>query len=471
MSTPNHSAIHDAVVAFAAAHGNSSSQNSEETMPEDEAITLQEVLQSAGIGGNLPRWSRKGDTILPGSPVPVDSLIPGNTYTVGVSMSGWYLTEDRPFILPEKLYGVEQKFINRTLKTWKHVKDPHMGVFLFGDQGTGKTVTAKMIAIATNLPVIVINQGYDGLGTVLHYIQQDVVVYIDEFEKLYGSKEGSALAGLLKMLDGETNGYRRMFIMTSNTNDVNTYLKQRPGRLRYVKEFNLIRQEFILELLNDRLNNKALIPQVMECFARFELLTMDTMTKFIDEVNIHGDESAPTDLLEDFNIVEKKTFMSLSRRKIDINNYNPEDETKFKNTEYLGRVLADDLYLKHFEVSSSRRSSVGNNVGARGNIGSIGTVIGVINKHVALVRNREEVPTGKLITLREKLSREGYDDEDIITYAKNNTEADLDSEVSETEKKDFFYEVTIRPEAYITYAAQGKKVPIPGQGYMGNYDD
>ena len=84
-----------------------------------------------------------------------------------------------------KIYGLEQEFIQRVVKTFD-LRAEGVGVTLTGLKGTGKTVTAKLIANAVELPVIVVTEIYHGLEEWLSQISQPVVLFFDELEKMVG---------------------------------------------------------------------------------------------------------------------------------------------------------------------------------------------------------------------------------------------------------------------------------------------
>ena len=88
------------------------------------------------------------------------------------------------FKFNHKIYGLEKDFIQRVQRTYDSVND-NLGILLNGVKGTGKSVTAKQICNVLNLPVIIVDGKYDTLPTFISELQQNVVVFIDEYEKIY----------------------------------------------------------------------------------------------------------------------------------------------------------------------------------------------------------------------------------------------------------------------------------------------
>ena len=71
-----------------------------------------------------------------------------------------YLEEYAPeFHFDFKVYGLEHDFIDHVMKTFENTTS-NLGILLNGTKGTGKTVTAKILANKMNLPVIIVPDNY-----------------------------------------------------------------------------------------------------------------------------------------------------------------------------------------------------------------------------------------------------------------------------------------------------------------------
>lgn len=204
-------------------------------------------------------------------------------------------TKDR-FEFPYKVYGVEDKFIERVHRTY-HNTLTNIGVLLNGVKGTGKTVTAELMCNKMDLPVLVVTGNHNALPEFLNNIQQDVLVFIDEYEKLYGDRDHSVLT----VMDGVlNNGYRRMFLLTTNNLYVNDNMLQRPGRIRYLKTFSDMNINVITEVVDDMLTAKHHREAVIDFITGLECITIDIIKAVISEVNIH--DEAPLAFRDYFNI-------------------------------------------------------------------------------------------------------------------------------------------------------------------------
>lgn len=77
--------------------------------------------------------------------------------------------------------------VNKILNSFQHF-NRNLGVLLSGDKGIGKSLFVKLLALKAmeqGIPVITINNGYDGLTTFIDSIRQEVLIIFDEFNKNY----------------------------------------------------------------------------------------------------------------------------------------------------------------------------------------------------------------------------------------------------------------------------------------------
>ncbi len=187
---------------------------------------------------------------------------------------------------PYKVYGIETSFIDRVKTTYDNTKG-NLGILLNGVKGTGKTVTAKQICNKLELPVILIHTAYQGIPNFINDIQQDVIIFVDEFEKIYHDRDHSVLS----IMDGAMdNGFRKTFLLTTNELYINENMIQRPGRIRYLKTYKDLTVEIIEEIVDDKLKYTELRAAVIDFISQLEVITVDIVKAVIDEVNIHNED-------------------------------------------------------------------------------------------------------------------------------------------------------------------------------------
>lgn len=163
----------------------------------------------------------------------------------------------------------------------------NLGIIYNGTKGTGKTVSAKLLCNDLKLPVILVNHTYDGM--ILDFVQSlefECVIFIDEAEKTF---TGDQQEILLKMIDGVYNKSRKLYILTTNTLNINENLISRPGRIRYVQEFGNLYPEAINAYIDDNLKDPSKKDKVLEQVDLLEISTIDILKAIVEEVNILGD--------------------------------------------------------------------------------------------------------------------------------------------------------------------------------------
>jgi len=226
--------------------------------------------------------------------------LPAAVYLIGQSMFGYYLEMiEEKFEFPYKIYGLERSLIDRVKRTYQY-GNTNLGVLLNGIKGTGKTVTAKQICNELNLPVILINQAFENMSNVAEFIadiEQDVIIFFDEYEKIFKNGDDS----MLTIMDGALNNeFRKVFLLTTNSLRVNDNLIQRPGRIRYIKTFSNLTLKNILEIVEDKLNFPEFKDETIKFISQLELITVDIVSAVVQEVNIH--QEAPDVFESVFNV-------------------------------------------------------------------------------------------------------------------------------------------------------------------------
>lgn len=196
------------------------------------------------------------------------------------------------FTFDFKLYETGGKeAIQRVYDLWNNEKyiesNKNLGVIFNGIKGTGKTIAAKLLCNKIDLPVIVVNQSFE--GGILEFIPRlsfEAVILIDEAEKTFSDKDDAHY--LLKLIDGVYNKTRKLYILTTNKLHINENLIGRPGRIRYIQEFTNLPKEAVEEYLRDNLEDLSKLDEVMNIVDLLEISTIDILKSLVEEFNIFG---------------------------------------------------------------------------------------------------------------------------------------------------------------------------------------
>ena len=220
----------------------------------------------------------------------VTQTLPVGVYNLELTMFGWKLFKFADnFVFPYKLYSLENEFVDHVLKTYENTIG-NLGILLNGTKGTGKTVTAKVLANRLNLPVIVLKSMGDRNQSMIEYLSSlncDCVLFMDEFEKNFKEEDST----VLQIMDGVYNSnHRKIFLLTTNNMHINENLVGRPSRIRYVKHFGNLSIDTVNEYLDDALKCEEAREEILEYIDSLTISTIDILKTIVNEVNIHGME-------------------------------------------------------------------------------------------------------------------------------------------------------------------------------------
>lgn len=210
----------------------------------------------------------------------------------------YYGVESGGFTLPDKIYGDNSKDIETYLKSFNTL-NKNLGILLSGGKGTGKTILAKQIMLEAQLPTLIIEEPYKGtkFNEFINSIDQEVIVFFDEFEKVY--KEQEDQEELLTLFDGVMNS-KKIFLLTANRDNINEFFENRPSRIKYLKDFKSVDRELLQEIMDDLLENKDYEEDLVEIVDTLGECGKDLIISLIEEVNMA--KESPLEVVKSMNI-------------------------------------------------------------------------------------------------------------------------------------------------------------------------
>lgn len=238
------------------------------------------------------KWIQQGDNFkLTPSSISVKDSLPSGIYSINQDPMTREFSLNRiadKFEFDFEVINTENKFINHVMKSYENTTG-NLGILLNGLKGSGKSVTAKLIANRLNKPVILIDMPYRGISEFLASLEFECVLFFDEFEKNFDKDENTSI---LTIMDGVYNcNNRKVFILTTNELKINKCLLSRPSRIRYIKEFESISDEFINVLFDKYLKYPECKESLLKYVKILQASSIDTIKSLISEINIHGPEN------------------------------------------------------------------------------------------------------------------------------------------------------------------------------------
>jgi len=257
--------------------------------------------------------------LIDGEGIEIQDTLPKGIYELKCGKrSGFWLEKLEMEAFPNKVYGGQDRIMNKVLRKYEATSGRNLGVLVSGSKGTGKSLFVRNLAVhlSNNIPVIIIktNYGSDMLST-LASIQGKCVLVFDEFEKMFradGTDSSSATKEndireqetALSFFDGvETKQEKLILLTVNNTYLMSKYLLGRPGRIYYHFIMTPPTQEEIMEYLKDNISSKEYSTSssmdLMASTLSARAVSWDSLSAFVAEIN--SGESIE-DTIRDLNI-------------------------------------------------------------------------------------------------------------------------------------------------------------------------
>lgn len=283
-----------------------------------------------------------------------DELPSGNYVVQKHPMTGeLYLEKVANFPKMGKIYGNLMKQTNRILNTFMD-RPSGTGILLAGEKGSGKTMLAKNVAIEAakrhGYPTLIINQPLagDGFNKFIQTINQPMIVLFDEFEKIYDAPTQELM---LTLLDGSFPS-KKLFILTCNDKwRMNEHMRNRPGRIFYMLDFEGIDGDAVREYCEDNLKDKSMIDKVVRLSGFFAKFNFDMLTAIVEEMNRYGED--PQEALEMLNAKVEYSGKQTYGITIFYKGQPIKDEEGARPRKWTGNPVNDKIEL-YFEDPSSK---------------------------------------------------------------------------------------------------------------------
>lgn len=266
------------------------------------------------VSGNIVRVFAEGD-------INIINGLPLGTYIVkkNPDTGEMFLKKTVDLEVSKKVYGNMPQKVDRILNTFRE-REYNTGIMLSGVKGSGKTFMAKSLSQELRnegISTILVNDVFNPtqLSQFLQNIVEPVMVFFDEFEKIYdrgddrygreescggGNSEKGDQNGLLSLLDGIFTT-KKLFVFTCNSSwDVSSLFFNRPGRIYYHLEFKGLPEDSIREYCEEKLNNKEWTKTVISISKILKDFTFDQLQAIVEESNRYNE--IPTECLEMLNI-------------------------------------------------------------------------------------------------------------------------------------------------------------------------
>jgi hypothetical protein len=226
-----------------------------------------------------------------------------------------------PDVRETKVYGRMRERIEKVMRSYS-ASTRNMGVILSGAKGIGKSLFAKLISrrvIEEGLPVIMVNDYFEGLPQFLASIDQKCMVLFDEFDKNFfdpsrdTEDHTSVQDSFLTLFDG-VYASNKLFVITANSlGRLSEFLVNRPGRFRYHIRFAYPDEDEIRQFLRDKLGTSVRAKEIDDVvkFSTIVPLSYDCLTAIAAELEMGESFESCLEMLNIINVTGSHYYSGL----------------------------------------------------------------------------------------------------------------------------------------------------------------
>lgn len=256
-------------------------------------------------------------------------------YQIAKDKDVYYLNPyAKAFELPEKVYGKLDVLASRFWRTFS-LSNKSMGAMFTGTSGSGKTTLAELLGnfgLANGFNVVLVTDLNADIELVrfIDRLERCVIVF-DEFAKNFDYK----LQDKMLTMFNDLSRSKKFFIITENdSKDINQFLRNRPGRIRYHVDFKRIK-EFVIEdyCIDMQIDfNSSFYKDLLEVYGKALTFSFDHLQALVDEHKKYPDDTLE-ELIEVLNleILTKEEKLSISKC-IDVSDSNDIKEVELDDS-------------------------------------------------------------------------------------------------------------------------------------------
>lgn len=246
--------------------------------------------------------------------VKINEFIAPKQYKLQMDKQGFFLEELSPVTVNrDELYGEHTQKVDKIKNAFKQGSGT-LGAMFAGSKGIGKSLTTNLLVQELQheegLPVIFVTRAFPGVPDFIQSVKQPAVWVFDEFEKVFDDDPDADMdytrqQDMLSVLDG-MNPNHHLYLMTVNRIElVSSYILSRPGRVRYLINFEYPDFDAIKQFVEDKVSDVSdkMITDIQN-LSLSTPLNFDKLTAITEEIKLFPELELAT-IISDLNIIRK----------------------------------------------------------------------------------------------------------------------------------------------------------------------
>lgn len=204
------------------------------------------------------------------------------------------------FSLPKKIYGNTEQQATRVWNDYA-IGKKSTGCLILGYKGAGKTLLASVLcnlAISYRVPVVIVKE----IAITTELISflaslTNCVILFDEFSKIMTYDKQNLFLTMLS----DVYNTNKLFIITDNfSENVNGFIIDRPGRIKYRYDFEKLPYDVLLDYLKDFNIKETFKQDLLEVYKNNATFSFDQLAAIVDE-HLHYPNETLEDILSILN--------------------------------------------------------------------------------------------------------------------------------------------------------------------------